>query len=845
MTALKMLKRPFYRTLGISGLTLGSLGLALSLSAVAVESTVDGTHEYGALKNAEQWEFFNQYCTDCHNFEDYFGGVDFTSLFPEDVPANAELFEKTVRKVRAHMMPPPGKNKPSDKTAEQFVTWLESYLDEAATQRDPVHPQAIHRLNRKEYANAIRDLLGMDINPADILPEDDTSDGFDNIAEALQVSPAFIDQYVSAARNVIEQAVGDKSPGLGSTVYNAPETLPMRGIGGGSQQFHIDGLPLGTRGGMLIDHWFPADGEYAVSIGDFPLFAWMYNIEFENKMIVTIDGEKVFETIVGGPKDLEAIDKDQGDALQAFNARTKNIHFETTAGPKKVGVTFVRRTFAESDDRLQSFIPGTVQDRILSVPSVEVRGPFHLQKESEGISQTPTRKRIFSCYPQNAAEQADCAEQIITSFATRAYRGPLTEVDKKPLFAFYQAGVAKGGFEEGIRSALTRALASPKFLYRYENIPQNLEPGSNYPISSLDLASRLSFFLWSSIPDDELLKVAMEDKLRDPAVLQAQVKRMLADPKSQALASNFAYQWLGLKKLDEINPDEAIFPYASGAGDLRPDFKKEIELFVDSVFREDRSILELLDADYSYLNERLALHYGIEEVRGNRFRRVALHDSARWGLLGKGGVLMVSAYPNRTSPVLRGAWVLERIMGTPPPVPPPNVEDLPENEAGQVAMTVRERLQIHRENPSCNSCHAVIDPLGFALDNFDAVGKWRDLDRFARTKIDASGVLPNGKPVNGPDDLRTALMANPDMFVLAFTEKLLTYAQGRTVELEETPTVRNIARAAAKDDYRFSSLVMNIVNTPSFQMSKVPKQSLESPVASREIRQQTNDLSSR
>ena len=786
--------------------------------------------DFAALEQSEQWDFLEEYCTDCHNFNDYFGGLDFTGMYIDEVPEYAEVWETAVRKLRSRMMPPPGQPKPSAERANEFVSWLESYLDEAAEQRTDIHQVVIHRLNRKEYANAIRDLFELDIEADNILPEDDTSDGFDNIADALQVSPAFIDQYISAARSIVEQAVGDKTPSLSSASYRASEPLPTRALGGGYQQFHIQGLPLGTRGGMLVDHWFPADGEYAVSVADFDLSLWMYNIEFENTMIVTVDGEKVYEVDIGGEEDLRALDLEQAAPMEEINSRTKDIRFTTTAGPHKLGVTFVRRSFAESDDRLQPFIPGTVQDRILSIGAVEIRGPFN----PTGLSQTPSRERIFRCYPQDSSEEQSCAEEIINYFGLRAFRRPLTDEDRQPLFEFYDAGYAAGGFEEGIRLALTRVLASPNFLYRAEIAPPDLAPGTIYRLSDLDLASRLAFFLWSSLPDEELLELAMNEQLSAPEILESQVRRMLADPKSASLASNFAYQWLELAKLDEISPDRNIFPYASGAGDLRNDFIREIELFVDSVFREDASILALLDADYTYLNERLALHYGINDVRGNRFRRVALPDSSRYGLLGKGGVLMSTAYPNRTSPVLRGAWILEALMGSPPPVPPPNVEDLAENEAGQPATTVRERLELHRQNPSCNSCHAVMDPLGFALDNFDAVGRWRDIDRFTGTPMDASGVLPSGEVINGPDDLRQALLSEPDMFARAFTEKLLTYALGRTVEAEDMPLVRAIVRQAAEDQYRFSSVVMNIVNSRAFQMKKVSESATVS-LAARQI----------
>ncbi len=774
---------------------------------------------YDAMANADQqWEFINEYCTECHNFEDYSGGVDFTTMFVDEIPQHAETWEKAVMKLRGRMMPPPGQETPSEETLESFVTWLESYLDEAA-EKDPVyHSMPIHRLNRKEYTNAIRDLTGIEIEPAAILPEDNSLDGFDNIAEALNVTPAFINQYVLAARSIMEQAIGDKSPATGSTTYFPEEELPIRMQGGGSQQQHIEGLPLGTRGGMLVEHWFPADGEYAVNVGDFNLFAWMFNIEFENTMIVTVDGEKVYQTVLGGDEDRIALDLDQAAPMDDINGRTKDIRFTTTAGPHNIGVTFIRRTFAESDDRLEPPIPGTLQDRILSIPSVEIRGPFN----PTGISMTPSREKIFSCYPESPAEEMDCALEIITDFTSLAYRRPLTDDDMTPLLDFYDQGYAIGGFEEGVRRALTRALASPNFLYRIQTGPQDLEPGEVYALDDLELATRLSFFLWSSIPDRELLDLAIAGELSDLDTFDAQIERMIADPRSSTLASNFAYQWLELSKLDEINPDGGIFPYAFGAGDLRPDFKRELELFIDSIIREDQSVMALLTADYSFLNERLALHYGIRNVKGNRFRRVELADSSRWGLLGKGGILMSAAYPNRTSPVLRGAWILENIMGTPPPVPPPDVEDLAENEVGKPATTVRERLEQHRQNPTCFACHAVMDPLGFALENFDAVGHWRNIDRYSRDPIDASGVLPSGEPVDGPDDLRKALTEDPSMFARTVTTRLLTYALGRPVEAVDMPQVRELVRQAAQDDYRFSSLIKGIANSEAFRYSVVP-----------------------
>ena len=731
---------------------------------------------------------------------------------------SAELFEKVLVKLRGRMMPPPNHTRPDETRTDAFVNWMENYLDEAGKGHENPSHIAIHRLNRKEYANTIRDLFGIKVDATQLLPQDSNSAGFDNVAEALSVSPAFIDQYISAARKISEQVVGDPTPTLGSQVYSPKESLPIRAEGGGSQQFHIDGLPLGTRGGLLVDHWFPADGEYAVNIGDFNLSAWMYNIEFENRMVVTVDGEKVYQTVIGGDKDRIALDLNQGPPMDDINGRTKNIRFSTTAGPHKVGVSFVRRSFAESDDQLQHFIPGSVQDRILDVPSVEIRGPFKVT----GQSMTPARQRLYSCQPKNSDEEISCGKQIITQTATRAYRRPLTDEDLQPLMKFFNDGRTDSGFDEGMRRALIRILASPNFLYRAEVAPANAKPGEIYTLNSIDLASRLSFFLWSSIPDEKLLELAINNKLQDRNVLESEVKRMLADPRSSALAENFAYQWLKLSKLDELNPDPAIFPYAAGAGDLRPDFKQELSLFIDSIFREDKNLMRLLDANYTFLNERLALHYGIKDVKGDRFRRVQLTDSNRFGLLGKGGVLMVTAYPNRTSPVLRGSWILEVIMGAPPPTPPANVPALKENGKGQVATTVRARLERHRENPVCFSCHSVMDPLGFALDNFDAVGRWRDMDRFTGTPVDASGIMPNGSSVKGAAELRTALMARPNNFVQGLAGKMMIYALGRTLDARDMPVVRGVVHDTAAQNYRFSAMIESIVHSDLFLKNTVP-----------------------
>ena len=761
-------------------------------------------------KASQHWGMLEKYCEECHNYKDWKGQIAFDTMVPEEVPQDAKTWEAALRKLRGRMMPPPGKPHPDEATRESFIHWVESYLDEAAERHPDPGYVALHRLNRKEYANAIHDLLALDIDAPALLPKDDISDGFDNVADVLQVTPSFIEQYISAARTVALEAVGQPDPQPSSKTYRAdPDT---------TQQEHIEGLPLGTRGGLQVTHMFPADGNYVISIGNMAVALWVYNMEFKNHLIVTLDGKKVYETTIGGDPDMKNIDQKQDPAVDAINARLKNIKFKATAGPHKVAVTFVQRDFAESDDRLQLLVPGGGQDQILRIRSFEIRGPY----KPTGLSATPSREKIFLCHPENAAAEEPCAQKILANLARRAYRRPVGDSDMAELMKFYQSGYKLGGFEAGVRMGLTGILSNPDFLYRPEPAPAGTKPGQAFHLTDLEIASRLSFFLWSTIPDDELLTVASENKLHDPKVLAAEVKRMLASPKADTLADNFAYQWLELAKLDEVDPDPAIFPYASGAGDPREDFKKETTMFVNSIFREDHSVLDLLTANYTYLNEKVALLYGITDVKGDRFQRVNLKDPVRWGLLGKGAILMASSYPNRTAPVLRGEWIMDNITGTPPTPPPPNVKALKENVAGATALTVRERMAQHRTDPSCNACHGILDPLGLALDNFSAVGEWRTKDRFAGTPIDATGVLPDGSPINGPIDLRNALMKHPDQFVQTFVQKLMTYGLGRTLDYRDMPTVRRIVHETAADNYKFSSIVMAIVNSDQFQMNEVP-----------------------
>ena len=758
-----------------------------------------------------------QYCVGCHNDRAKVAGVSFEGVTLESIGQHADVFEKAVRKMRGRVMPPPGARHPGTAAIDSLVSYLEGSLDRADTQARVRDQVVLHRLNRKEYTNAVRDLLAVDFDATEILPADDVAEGFDNIATALQVSPSFIEQYVIAARAVAVKAMGRPDARPGGWTFRA---------GPGTQLTHVPGLPLGTRGGILANVDLPSDGEYQVDVADIVTHIWGNGMEFENPLVVTLDNKLVYETVIGGEEDMKLYDQVQNGALDRVNARLKKIRFFAPAGPHKIGVAFKRRTFAESDDQLQVFAPGGGQDRQYRINSFQLQGPF----DAKGITGTPSRERIFTCKPASAAAQDECARRIITTLATRAYRRPASSDDLNELFQYYRDGAKEGGFESGIRSAVTGLLASPFFLYRGESIPSGLRAGQAFAIDDLELASKLSFFVWNTIPDDELLQLAIKGKLSDPATLDRQVKRMLADPRSETLASNFVQQWLDMKRLDEIVPDSSVFPYASGRSDPRDDFRTELTLFADSIFREDRSVIDLLRARHTFLNERVALHYGITDVKGDRFRRVELAQSARWGLLGKGAVLMAAAYPNRTSPVLRGAFILKHIQGVPPATPPPNVPTLDEKDIGTTrALTVREMIAKHRANPTCAACHAVMDPLGLALENFDATGMWRDRDRYAGAVIDSSGELPDGTPIKGPDDLRQALLRRPEQFAQTFTEGLLTYATGRKLEYYDMPTVRRIVHGAASGDYRFSTLVQAVVRSDQFRMRRVP-----APVAGKE-----------
>jgi hypothetical protein len=779
-----------------------------------------------AATSDQHWAFLHQYCSKCHNAEDWAGGVAFDTMTAQEIPNDAKVWEHAVSKLRGRLMPPPGNPQPPNDKIHGFVAYMEDTLDAAAANHVVAPKVALHRMNRTEYANAIWDLLRVRVNTNQILPPDDESNGFNNVADVLQVSPAFVDAYISAARQVAVEALGDRNAKAVGVQFAANPGVS------GNQEFHVDGLPLGTRGGTQVVYDFPADGTYELSVGNLAGALWVTNMEFKNHLIATYDGKKFFDTNVGGEEDLKSIDQKQDPAVDAINARLKRVRFQAQAGPHTVAVTFIQRTYAASEDRLEAPVSGGVQDRVLRIGGFEIKGPF----EVTGISATPSRERILICQPKNEADEEPCAHEILSRLAERAFRRPVTDADLAPLLQFYAAGRKSGDFEEGIRRALTALLASPNFLYRVERsqkaaqVARALKPATLTAVADTsaagvaalsdgELASRLSFFLWSAPPDDELLDVANQGKLHEPAVLKLQVLRMLQDPRATTLASNFAFQWLDVQRLDEIKPDANLFPYVI---DPREDYRQELKLFIDSVFRENQPVTGLLTDNYTYLNQRLAVLYGITTVKGPQFRRVALTDSARWGLLGKGAILMGTSYPNRTAPVLRGEWILTSISGTPPTAPPPAVPSLKENKTGEKALTLREMMARHRDRPSCFACHGVLDPLGLALENFDAVGVWRDRDRMAGTPIDASGVLPDGTKISGVDDLRKALASDPNQFVQTITIKLLTYALGRAIDYQDMPTVRGIVRTSAQQNYRFKDLIMDIVTSAPFQMRSDP-----------------------
>jgi hypothetical protein len=736
-----------------------------------------------------------------------------------DVAAKPEVFEQVIRKLRGGLMPPPGEPRPDAGERLALVAALERHLDATAAARGPEPGRvALHRMNRTEYAAAVEQLLGLSIDARSMLPADMASEGFDNVAEVLRVTPTHIEQYVAAARDISIMAVGEKAPAPTRADYRSERGL---------RTAHVDGLPLGTRDGLLIEHNFPADGTYEInlnisSIPGSELRGYPYGwLEYEHTVAVTIDGAKVFADDIGGEVDSKALDQGQIKEVEAIRNRFRGIRVDVKAGRRSVGAAFVARSFAEGDYLLQSLVPGEGVPDIPRLYGMEIIGPYN----PTGIAEpTESRARIFgSCYPQSEAEEQACATQILTNLARGAFRRPVTNDDVAPALEFYAQGRAEGGFETGIQKGLMAILASTKFLYRAEPgaPPASLEQGSRYAVSDLELAWRLSFFLWSQGPDDVLLELAQAGTLHEPAVLSGQVRRMLADDRSRSLVTNFAFQWLGVRRIEAIDPDPRLYPTFDE--DLRRAFTKEMELYLDSVLRERRSVVDLLTANHTFVNERLARHYGLPNVRGDQFRRVELDDARRFGLFGKGSVLMVTSYPDRTSPVLRGAWIMEQILAAPPNPPPPGVEtDLA--PSGEVPKSVRERLALHRTQTSCNQCHGVIDPLGQALENFDVIGEWRERERDTGVLVDSTGTMATGQPVNSPEELRAALSSDPTLFVRTLTEKLLTFALGRGLQHYDMPVVRRIVADAEAEGYSFESIVLGVARSVPFRMRSSPEE---------------------
>ena len=713
-------------------------------------------------------------------------------------------------------MPPAGRPRPDKPTFEAFLTWLETELDrEAAAHPNPGRP-ADHRLNRIEYSNAIRDLLALDIDAGSLLPADESDHGFDNIADVLSISPTLVERYILAAQKISRLAIGDPEIGPGIETFNILSSLRQ------DERMHED-LPYGTRGGALIRHYFPLDGEYIVKIGLGRNYtnSTIRAIDTREQIVVLLDGAQVTRFNIGdecvGSQEPKCLPSTTGYRTPVYELTADDalqVRFVAKAGMHSLGVAFVKKGAVPEGPRPTLLPPrhssSTYEAPQMDMEYVRLEGPLN----ATGPGDTPSRRQIFICQPARPSEEESCAKKILTTLARRAYRRPVADVDVEPLLQSYRSGRSEGNFETGIQAALERLLISPPFLFRMELDPANLEPGGVYRISDLELASRLSFFLWSSIPDDELLDVAARGKLKDPNILEEQVRRMLADARATALVKNFGGQWLFLRNMKAVDPDPNKFPDFDD--NLRDAFQRETELFLESQMREGRPVTELLTANYTFANERLARFYGIRNVYGPHFRRVQT-DSRRAGLLGHGSILTVTSYATRTSPVLRGKYLLDNILGAPPPPPPPNVPPLKETgEQGEPTASMRERMEAHRQNPVCATCYQRMDPLGFALENFDAIGKWRTTE--SHVAIDASGVLPDGTKFGGPDEFRAALMAHADEFVRAFTEKLLTYALGRPVQYYDMLAFRAILREAAPSDYRWSALIMGIVKSSPFQM---------------------------
>jgi mono/diheme cytochrome c family protein len=777
-------------------------------------------------QNVEQYRAaINQYCISCHNDRAKTGGLTLEKLDFSNVPANAEIWEKAVRKLRVGMMPPQGAPQPDTATRQTLVSWLTSELDHAATAAPNPGRPLLHRLNRVEYGNAIRDLLALEVDPSTLLPPDDAAYGFDNVGDVLGVSPVLLERYMGAAGMVSALAIGDPDTAPSGETFHIRQDA--------SQDVHLEGMPIGTVGGILARVTLPLDGEYVFTVRLFRTnLGVMRGLEYEHEVEYTVDGRRVHLFKVGGEEDFKANLVNMTKLGDDVDERGK-IRLPLKAGPHVITAAFLERSAAYNPTRLQPFIRSSTDTRDTSgLPHFEtftVTGPF----AATGSGDTPSRRKVFVCRPATGADEEPCARKIIATIARRAYRGDMSETDLQRLMGFYKSARRTGTFEKGIQVSLQRILASPKFAFHIEAEPPNAAPGTVYRISDLELASRLSFFLWSSIPDDRLIDAASSGRLHMPAVLEQEVKRMLADAKSESLTTNFAAQWLYLRNLKNMQPLSEEFPDFDD--NLRQALERETSLFFQSIVREDRNVLDLMTANYTFVNERLARHYQIPNVYGSQFRRITLTDEARYGLLGKGAVLMVTSHTDRTSPVVRGKWILDNLLGAPPPAPPANVPPLNENpqREGKV-LTMRERMEEHRANPVCANCHKLMDPIGLSLENFDAVGAWRTRDgdtvRNMGTPIDASGQLLDGTKVDGVITLRKALLRQPDLFVGTLTEKLMIFALGRGLAYYDIPAVRTIVRDSARQDYKFSSLILGIVKSAPFQKRSVADETANAPL---------------
>jgi mono/diheme cytochrome c family protein len=786
------------------------LSIGFSLPEARQQAPAAPARAAAAPAPADQRALVDKYCVSCHSDRTKTAGLSLERGSITGIESHPDVWEKVIRKVRAGMMPPPGMPAPDPESRRTLVSWLETTLDQSArTSPDPGRP-LVHRLNRAEYENAVRDVLALEVDAATLLPPDDSSSGFDNNADVLGVSPVLLESYLTAAERVSALALGDPNTPPTGELFRVKQDE--------SQDRHVPGLPLGTVGGLLIERTLPLDGEYQFQVRLFRTnLGTMRGLEYEQQLEISVDGTRVHLASFGGNKEISDSSENPtttGDNVDGrFTARVP-----LKAGPHKIAVAFLQKPQALNTRRLQNYVRSSSDTIDFSgyphIDEIILSGPFN----ATGSGDTPSRRRILVCRPATVAEEEPCARRILSTLARRAYRGDVTAADTDALLTFFRRGRQDGGrFEAGLDLALRRMLASPKFVFRVERDPQGAAPGRPYQLRDLELASRLSFFLWSTVPDDELLDLAAAGRLSQPATLERQVRRMLASPKAQAIADNFGGQWLQLRNLRNKQPNSHEYPDFDD--NLRVALQTETEMFFSSVLREDRSILELMTADYTFLNERLARHYGIPGIYGSHFRRVTLTDETRRGLLGKGAILMVTSHAHRTSPVLRGKWVLENVLGAPPPPPPDVVPPFDEEAGAAKPKSVRERMENHRRNPACASCHRMIDPAGLALENFDGVGAWRTRDGGTRgTPVDASGQLVDGTNINGVIELRQALLRQPDTFVRTVTEKLMVYALGRGLTGTDMPAVRTVVREASRDNYRFSSLILGIVRSVPFRM---------------------------